>query len=283
MPQPYRDEHDAYIQSYLETGQAKIIGIGREVVGRRKDGTEFPIDLAISEVKVHDRLVFTAIIRDISERRVLEKEILKVSELEQRRIGQDLHDGLGQMLTGIGLMTQALARRLGSVDERAAEDAQEITSLIKEADQQARGLARGLIPVDIEEKGLATALTRLAKNVESMFRIECTVQISESIPIYDTLKATHLFRIAQEAVSNAVRHGNAKHVNIDLVSGQGFLRLRIKDDGKGMGEPATKDSGMGINIMGYRARIIGGTLDLRSEKGKGVTVLCTIPVRGASL
>jgi two-component system CheB/CheR fusion protein len=283
MPQPYRQEHDSYIRNYLETGQAKIIGIGREVVGRRKSGDEFPIDLAISEVQLDGQRVFTAIIRDISERRALEQEILKVSELEQRRIGQDLHDGLGQMLTGIGLMAQALSRRLNNIDEKSAEDAREIASLIREADQQARGLARGLVPVDVEEKGLATALSRLAKSAENMFGVSFDIEISESIPIYDTSKATHLFRIAQEAVSNAVRHGKAKHIGISLVSGGGYLRLRISDDGQGIGEPATKDSGMGINIMRYRARIIGGSLDLRSVRGKGVTVLCTIAVKGSSL
>lgn len=283
MPDPYRQEHDEYIRNYLETGDAKIIGIGREIVGRRKNGEEFPIDLAINEVEFDGRRVFTAVIRDISGRRILEQEILKVSELEQRRIGQDLHDGLGQMLTGIGLMAQALARKLEHIDEKTADDAREITSLIKEADKQARGLARGLEPVDVEEKGLAAALNRLARGAENMFGIKCEVDISESVPIYDVSKATHLFRIAQEAVSNAVKHGKAGTVRIALVSGGGYLRLRVSDDGQGFGKPATKDSGMGINIMRYRARIIGGTLDIQSVAGEGVTVICTIPIKGTSL
>ncbi len=283
MPMPYRAEHDSYIRNYLDTGDAKIIGIGREVVGLKKNGQELPIDLAVSEVEVDGRKVFAAVVRDVSDRRVLEQEILKVSELEQRRIGQDLHDGLGQMLTGIGLMSQALARRLEVVDEKFAEDAHEITSLIREADEQARGLARGLVPVDIEEKGLATALARLARNVGNMFGVECELEVSESVPIWDASRATHLFRIAQEAVSNAIRHGHAKHVNISFVSGGGYIRLRIKDDGVGFGKPATPDSGMGINIMRYRARIIGGTLDIRSTRGEGVKVMCTIPIRGSSI
>jgi PAS domain S-box-containing protein len=283
MPAPYRHEHGSYIRNYLETGEAKIIGIGREVTGLRRDGEEFPIDLAVSEVIIEGRRIFTGIVRDISYRRVLEREILKVSELEQRRIGQDLHDGLGQMLTGLGLMAAALAKRLGDVDQRSAEDAAEIASLIREADEQARGLARGLVPVEVEEKGLAAALTRLARNVENMFRIECSVEISESIPIRDASKATHLFRIAQEAVSNAVRHGRARHVNVSFVSGGGYARLRISDDGTGFGKPATPDSGMGINIMRYRARIIGGSLDIKSVPGEGVKVMCTLPIRGASI
>ncbi len=282
MPKPYRGEHDKYLRNYLETGKAKIIGIGREIVGLRKDGLEFPIDLAVSEVEVGGRKIFTAIIRDISDRLALEQEILKVSELEQRRIGQDLHDGLGQMLTGIGLMARELARRLDGIDEQSAEFAREITALIRDADEQARGLARGLVPVDVEEHGLETALRRLAGNASSMFGIECNVEIVESIPVWDASWATHLFRIAQEAVSNAMKHGKAKHVTISFTSNEGLLRLRVSDDGEGFGKPATADSGMGVNIMRYRARIMGGTLEIKSVPGEGVKVICTIPVRTPS-
>ena len=283
MPSPYRQEHDSYIRNYLETGSAKIIGIGREIVAVRKGGQEFPIELAVSEVEIEGEKIFAGIVRDISERRILEQEILKVSDLEQRRIGQDLHDGLGQMLTGIGLMARALTRKLEAIDEGAAEDAREITDLIREADEQARGLARGLVPVDVEEKGLATALTRLAKNVESMFGVSCELEIAESVPLWNPSTATHLFRIAQEAVSNAVRHGRASHISVSFVSGGGYLRLRVKDNGTGFGKPSNPDSGMGINIMRYRARIIGGALDIRSTTGEGVQVMCTIPIRNISI
>ena len=279
MPSPYRDEHNAYIRNYMESGVRKIIGIGREVAARKKSGEECPVDLAISEVEVDGQKIFTAIVRDISGRRILEQEILKVSELEQRRIGQDLHDGLGQMLTGIGLMSGALARRLEAIDEDSAEEAREITMLLREADEQARSLARGLVPVEVAEKGLVTALARLARNAETMFGIDCELDIVETVPIWDALVTTHLFRIAQEALSNAVRHGRAKHVTLSYASGHGLVRLRVTDDGQGFGKPAHADSGMGINIMRYRARIIGGTLDIRSIPGEGVTVMCTIPLR----
>ncbi|HEY5564089.1 MAG TPA: PAS domain S-box protein, partial [Rhodothermia bacterium] len=106
MPSPYREEHDTYMRNYLETGEAKIIGIGREVKGRRKEGSLFPLELAVSEVTIEGRRIFTGVIKDVSDRRRLEKEILRISEQEQQRIGQDLHDGLGQMLTGIGLLSQ---------------------------------------------------------------------------------------------------------------------------------------------------------------------------------
>src|SRR5262249_36253006 len=114
MPSPHREQHDSYISNYVHTGRAKIIGIGREVSGRRKDGTIFPMDLSVSEVKLADRRLFTGFIRDITERKQLEKEILETSDREQRRIGQDLHDGLCQQLAGIELMSQVLERSLAA-------------------------------------------------------------------------------------------------------------------------------------------------------------------------
>ena len=129
------------------------------------------MDLAVSEVELGDRTIFTGIVRDISERRRLEKELLNASEEERRRIGQDLHDGLGQMLTGIGLLSQDLARELEAEGHERADDMAEITEHIKEADQYARDLSHGLIPVDVEANGLTEALRRLAQNAERLFNV----------------------------------------------------------------------------------------------------------------
>jgi two-component system CheB/CheR fusion protein len=282
MPSPYREEHDGYMRSYRETGRRKIIGIGREVTGRRKDGSTFPMDLAVSEVQLGDRRIFTGIVRDITERRRLEKEILDVTEQERRRIGQDLHDGLGQMLTGIGLLSQNLARQLEQHDQAEAEEAAEITDLIREADQYARDLARGLTPVDLEASGLVAALERLVANAERLFDIECVFDEVGSALIHDGTTATHMYRIAQEAVSNAVRHGQAKRIKISLAAGAAQTRLRIQDDGVGFSEANTEGPGMGVHIMEYRARIVGGTLDISSTPGTGTTVTFTLPHRGAA-
>jgi two-component system sensor kinase FixL len=277
MPSPYREEHDEYLRSYHETGHKRIIGIGREVRGRRKDGSTFPMDLAVSEVDLGERTIFTGIVRDISERRRLEKEILNVSEQERRRIGQDLHDGLGQMLTGIGLLSQDLARQLEEEEHKRADDMAEITEHIKEADQYARDLSHGLIPVDVEANGLTEALRRLVENAERLFDVQCEFREVETVLIHDNATATHLYRIAQEAVSNATRHGEADHIKIMLASGDEQLRLQVRDNGVGFDDDATEDSGMGIHIMNYRARIIGGTLEISSELEDGTVVTCTLP------
>ena len=277
MPSPYREEHDSYVQNYLETGHRKIIGIGREVVGLRKDGAIFPMDLAVSELLLGDRRIFTGIVRDISARRSLEQEILRISDQERRRIGQDLHDGLGQMLTGIGLITKNLARTLAAQGHPGADDVTEVAELLKEADQQARGLSRGLMPVDLEAAGLSAALLRLAVNAERLFGIRCTFEEVGSVLVDDNSVATHLYRIAQEAVSNAVKHGRAEHVRISLASGRGRVRLRIQDDGLGFPEQLDEERrGMGVRIMHYRARVIGATLEIADGLDGGTTITCTL-------
>ena len=237
MPEPYRAEHDGYLEAYRTTGRRKIIGIGREVRGRRKDGSTFPMDLAVSEVDLGGRTIFTGLVRDISDRVTLERELLRVAEEERRRIGQDLHDGLGQMLTGTALIARSLARQVARGELPTKESAEEVVELIKDADVYARRLARGLAPVELDGEGLSAALERLAKNAQHFFGIACsseeTVDPSTSPARLSSEAAANLFRIAQEAVSNAVRHGKARSVQIRLSWTPDYLRLRVHDDGRG--------------------------------------------------
>ncbi|MFN3597655.1 MAG: PAS domain S-box protein [Rubricoccaceae bacterium] len=324
MPEPYHAEHDGYMQAYRETGRARIIGIGREVTGRRKDGSTFPMDLAVSEVEVGGRRLFTGLVRDISSRRALEQEVLRTAEAERRRIGQDLHDGLGQMLTGTALIARGLARALAAQDHPAAQDAAELVRLIKEADQYARGLARGLVPVELEAGGLAAALERLAASAKRLLGVQCAFELAgeaarTAVASLPDPAPAHLFRIAQEALSNAVRHGRAKRVTITLAQSDRQLRLRIQDDGIGFAAaeaersdsvptrpaeataapgPASGDGaatappglrhphgalpdahrGMGVSIMHYRARVLGGVLEIRPGPSGGTLVTCTLPL-----
>ncbi|CAN5277315.1 hypothetical protein BH23BAC3_BH23BAC3_33400 [soil metagenome] len=278
MPEPYQSEHDDYLDRYLETGKRKIIGIGREVTGRRKDGSTFPMYLAVSEVKLPDQHIFTGILRDISEQRRLEQEILRISEHERQRIGQDLHDGLGQMLTGIGLITKNLAQQLEKENHSLTSEAEEILSLIKQADEQARSLARGLVPVEFDERGLEAALERLKNNAEKLFSINCTLEVLGELDFDDATQAIHLYRIAQEGVSNAVKHGGADKVSIHLASTDKHLRLRIMDNGSGFPLNWDSEGGLGVRIMQFRARLIGGNLEISDVPNKGATITCTVPI-----
>ncbi len=279
MPEPYRDEHDDYIDSYHRTGVKRIIGIGREVTGLRKDGSSFPMDLAVSEIRTADSVFYTGLVRDISQRRELEREILRISEEERRRIGQDLHDELGQMLTGTGLLAQSLTKKLENKGVEEAAGAAEITKLIKDADQYARTLARGLVPVELQARGLSSALLRLSLDATTLFGIDCAFVERGTASLKDLTKTVHIYRIAQEAVSNASKHGRASRVRIDMIGTPEQIRIRIRDNGSGFVDNWKEGAGMGVHIMHYRAKLIGGSLDITSLPEGGTQVQCQVPIR----
>jgi two-component system sensor kinase FixL len=274
MPEPYSRGHDGYMAKYLRTGHAKIIGIGREVVGKRKDGTTFPMDLAVSEVLLEGRRLFTGFARDITERKRLERQILEISDLEQRRIGQGLHDGLCQHLAGIELMSEVLGKGLKKQEHPASTQATKITEHLREAIAETRRLARGLSPVSLETNGLMSALQELVVAVAQLFHLECRFQCGEPVLVRDNSAATHLFRIAQEAINNAIRHGKAKSVVVTLTRQKDEARLIVTDNGVGLPKETKNDAGMGLQIMKYRARMIGATLEFRSTAGEGTIVTC---------
>ncbi|MGN6506602.1 MAG: PAS domain S-box protein [Tepidisphaeraceae bacterium] len=277
MPTPFRGEHNSYIQNYRTTGQTRIIGVGREVSGMRKDGTIFPMDLSVSELRVSNRRMFTGVIRDVTERRRMEREILEASADEQRRIGQDLHDGLCQQLAGIAFATEVLTQKLTAKDVPEATSLRKIGQMIDQAITQARDLARGLQPVTFEAHGLRSALKALAIKIEAMFRVSCLFVSDGECLVHDNNVATHLFRIAQEAISNAVKHGKARMIILDLSTSGGELRLSIKDDCIGLKKTAGGGrTGLGLRTMDYRARVIGGSLSVQSDERGGTTVLCVV-------
>lgn len=396
MPEPFRHEHDGYLKNYRETGHAKIIGIGREVAGRRKDGTIFPMDLSVSEVRLASRRMFTGFVRDITERKAAEKaqlhyavlvessddaiigktldgeitswnrgaehifgysrkeavgrpiaflipedlkdeepgilakirhgesvdhyetvrrrkdgrlihisvtvspirdadgkiigaskvarditerkrletEISEISNREQQRIGQDLHDGLCQELTGIELMCQVLEQKLAAKSKSHAKQVGEIGEHIRQAIAHTRKLARGLFPVELEKNGFMSALHELADHFGKLFRIECRFECAAPVFIRDNVAATHLYRIAQEAINNAVKHGKAKRVVISLRPENDKIIMAVVDNGIGFSNKNREGSGMGLHTMKYRAGVIGATFEVRSETKTGATISC---------
>jgi PAS domain S-box-containing protein len=276
MPAPYREEHNGYIDRYCRTGQAKIIGIGREVVGQRKDGAVFPMDLSVSEVRLPGRRIFTGFIRDITERKQMERQILEISDREQRRIGHDLHDGICQHLAGIELMAQVLEQNLAATRHKAAAQAGEIARHVRDTIQQTRALAHGLAPVVQEDEGLASALRELAETTSRMFRVACEFHCPAPAPLPDHAAAVHLFRIAQEAVSNAIKHGKAPRVEIHLRAVNARVVLMVKDHGTGLPRVLPRRAGMGLRIMQYRAGAIGASLAVQRDPDGGTSVVCSL-------
>jgi PAS domain S-box-containing protein len=220
------------------------------------------------------------IFRDITERKHLEREILEISDQERRRIGQDLHDGLCQHLAGIELMSQVLQQKLSPKSKADASRAGEIARHVRDAISQTRSLARGLSPVTLESEGLTSALHELAANTEKIFGLACRVECPEVVPSYAAAVGTHLYRIAQEAVSNAIKHGKASEILIRLELAGERMVLSIADNGKGIPKVLPRNSGMGLHIMEYRAGMIGGLLSVERNAAGGTSVLCAVPVRG---
>jgi PAS domain S-box-containing protein len=448
MPSPDREQHDRYLADYCRTGKRKIIGIGREVQGRRKDGSTFPLDLAVSEMWIGGKRMFTGITRDITERKQseeslrglndtleqrvfertaelfaanqalresqerfrqiaeaipqvvwigtadlsrtlyvspayekvwgqpveglytdtmsmleaihpddrerasrllsgmsgqgtnppsledqfrvvgpdgqerqvigrtfpvrndlgavyrvsavfedvtkhlrLEQEVLSISEAEQRRIGQDLHDTLGQTLTGILYLARIIEQSLAARNAAEAKDAGQITQHIVQAIQTTRSLARGLCPVDMRAEGLMNGLRSFAEQATQVMGIACRFEAERPVLVHDSVAATHLYHIAQEATNNAVKHGHARHVDIRLYANKERITLAIEDDGVGIPENVDINNGMGLRIMTYRARMIGGQFRIRRRNpGTGTTVECsftpgpaTVEQHGASV
>ena len=216
------------------------------------------------------------ILRDMTERRRLEKEILEISDREQRRIGQDLHDGLCQQLAGIELMSQALEHKIAARSKSDAARAGEIAGHVREAIRQTRLLARGLSPVALESEGLMSALQELASNTEKIFHVECRFESEPPVPVTEPVMVTHLFRIAQEAISNAIKHGKATRILIRLTLQHGRILLRIADNGAGFAEDAPRQKGMGLRIMRSRAGMIGGTLAVENNPEGGARITCAV-------
>jgi PAS domain S-box-containing protein len=220
---------------------------------------------------------------DITERKHLEKTILEVSAREQRRIGQDLHDGLGQHLTGIAFMSKVQERKLMEKDLPEAVDAAKIVSLVNDAIHKTRELARGLLPVVSDAQGLMSALQQWAGEVEDLFHVSCRFQCFSPVLIYDDTVATHLYYIAREAVNNAIKHGHASQIVIRLAAHEYQGVLTIQDDGCGISDTVPGSKGMGLHLMNYRARMVGGSLDVQHVATGGTMVSCLFPsttVRG---
>lgn len=279
MPFPHNQNHGKYIQKYLKTGGKKIIDISREVQGVNKDKTVFPIEVTISEASWEGERYFSNIIKNISDRRDLERRISEISNQERRRIGQDLHDGLGQMLTGIRMVSENLAKKMKINGISQATDVKQIAEMAQEADEYARALTRGMVQIDLENKGLSTALNELCERSEMLFSIRCTYNEVGSMVIDDHTAALQVYRIVQEAINNAVKHGKAKNIHVRLSNSGQHTSVVVDDDGVGFGPDFSKKrkQGMGIQIMKHRASILGGILELSRTEDNLTRVHCIIP------
>ena len=214
--------------------------------------------------------------QDITDRKRLEQEVLEVATVEQRRIGQELHDGTGQELTGLCMLTDNLADSLQEMSAKEAQTARRIAQGLRQALGQVRLLSRGLVPVEVDAEGLTAALIELTKRISQLHTVRCTFDHAAPVAIEDNHTATQLYRIAQEAITNALKHGQAANLRVSLEARGHYITLKIADDGVGMPEVGEAKEGMGLRIMRYRAGQIGAHFTLTPGPTSGTVVTCTL-------
>ncbi len=272
--------------SPIRDSEGKIVGaskIARDISERKRMEAELKawqseLESRVARQKAELSAAREQLLADFAERRRLEGEVAQAAEGERQRLGQELHDGLGQEVVGIGFMVDTLAMKLTKKSPEHARDAEKVRAMLTKAADNARNLAKCFYPVEVEKYGFLEALRLLAHRTQESFRVSCTVQAKKA----DAHKlkgdvAVQLFRIAQEAIHNAVKHAEAKHILVDLIAQDRNWVLTIKDDGVGFRQAPQQSEGMGVRIMLYRARMLGGTLEMRNNEGGGAMVICSVP------
>ena len=259
----------------------KTISRGRiwrgEIVNRSKRGPLYWVETTI--VPFLDEsgrpVQYVSIRTDVSWRKQLEREILEVSERERRRIGRDLHDGLGQRLTALELCAQGLVDTVSGLSAPAGQSLRTLAKHLREAVAQTRQLSHGLSPVSLEAGGLVHALQELAESTLDLTQVQCQFSCSGIEPLPDPSVASHLYRIAQEAVSNALKHGQPQRIAISLSQKRDRLVMEVFDDGKGFLLSTASGLGLGLRVMRYRASLFGGELQVKTSPGRGTRITCT--------
>lgn len=269
---PTAQRHEEIMRAVRSTGQWQ----GRLLI-RCADGSPHPTEAVLSGLQRAGRPLVVGVLQDLTERDRLEGEILAISDAEKTRIGQELHDGLCQALVGAAFQGRALERALARHQADELPRVSRLCEILDEAITESRRLARGLFPVKLETFGLTAALQELAVVAQEQSGIACGFTCSDpGLQVADHAAATHLYRIAQEGVNNALRHSGATRVNVTLEAHGGELCLCVGDDGKGL-PPGAHSAGMGLHTMEYRARALGGALRLTPRPGGGTEVCCCVP------
>ncbi len=269
----------------IEAQAATVMRTGRSVSGQERhwvtaDGTIRWFNLTHVPLRDHGKITgLVCAVQEVTDRRMLEQEILEISNREQRRLGSDLHDGLGQELTGLSLLLKGLEVQLSREAPQYSSQVMKISDLLARAIQSTRSLARGLAPVNLERGGLPEALKHLAVRCTDMYNLQCTFKMAApKLPELEEGAATHVYRVAQEATTNAARYARAKAIAIELRTVNRKLQLSIADDGIGLTAGlAQGHPGMGLKIMEYRARMLGGNVAFE-EPGQGTEIVLTAPL-----
>ncbi len=262
-----------------EIGQFVLRRDAEEALRKAHDDLELRVQQRTADLKTANARLQTA----MSERERLEQELLEITEKERRRIGLDLHDDLGQRLSGIALMTKGLELKLAKLRSEEAQDAARIHDLVQQTMNHASDLAHDLTTLDLKENDLPAALDDLAAHTQQLFGISCRFKAQGPIPPLNRNTVAQLYKIAQEAVTNAIKHGKAKRVALSLANLQGHLQLAVQNNGIPFPDlQSHSHTGMGLRIMNYRASLIGGSLAIKGTGAHGTLLTCSVPMDPAA-
>jgi PAS domain S-box-containing protein len=248
---------------------------GKAVEMRTKGGGIRVCSLSGERIELRGQPCVLSTLEDNTEWRRLEQEVMNIADGVRQNIGRELHDDLCAHLIGIEVLSKVLSNKENAAIRDDTGLSGKIRSLVADAVEKTRRLARGLCPVHMIESGLESALEDLSDTTETLFGVSCVFECDRPVPIYDNAFATHLFYIAQEAIQNAIKHGRARRITILLLSDHGKITLQITDDGSGIPIPPP-ETGMGLRIMNYRAKMIHGELTVRPGEERGTVVLCSM-------
>lgn len=272
LSKAFRGAHGRFPRKHHTTGAAVVHGIPREIEARRKNGSTFPVEWSVGEVE--NLGLFTGVLRDISRRKELEREVVRIATLEQQRIGQDLHDECGQQLTALGLLLNGLTEMIKDPPPAVAEMIQKIAHRLQEVSHHVHSIAQGLALVGVKNSDFHGALEELVARLGQATQIHCTYHADEGTAVDSDAEATQLFHIAQEACTNAVKHADAKELAVRLLARDNAVILEIRDDGRGVGdEPG---DGLGLRIMRNRAAVIGADFSIRPAQPTGTIITCAL-------
>lgn len=276
MASPHAAKKEDFLTHYTQTGDQRFMAIGREVLGWRKDGHAMPLELTVSDFKHGGRREFVAMVRNITERKRLERELLEIGERERQRLGHDLHDGLGQHLHALYYMASLLEKEIKEAEPERGRKVGRLAAQLEHALELSRSLAHGLQPVNAVPEGLMMALRELAERARDLYRVDCRFACRKPVLLHRHTAANHLYRIAQEAVNNAMKHAKPTRIRIKLTESRQRIVLGIRDNGVGIRTQAGHARGMGLHIMQYRAGAIHGSLLVQRHFEGGTEVVCTV-------
>lgn len=300
VPQASREAHQGYRAAFYRQPRPRPMASGLRLTALRRDGSELPVEISLSPIRMGEQLFVIATASDISQRvsdeaalrraketaeellgraKMAERRIVDISEEARERIGQELHDDLGQDLTGVAFLSEVLFQKLRSETRPEMQEAAAITELINQAVSKTRNLAQGLYPVELKGAGLQAMLGQVARNVESIYKVGCQLSVDADCRIADFVTELNLFRIAQEAINNALKHSGATRIELQMSCPGPGLVLAIVDNGCGF-KPVDDDAkmrGLGMHTMHYRASLIGARLDIASTAGQGTRITISLP------